>query len=874
MKFLHRFRSFFHKDKLDAEMTAEMQSHVDLQTEHNRKAGMNPDEARYAALRQFGNVASIQELARERRGWMWVEHLARDTRHAVRLLAKAPLLTTVIVLSLGIGIGSNTVIFSWLRGLVFLPIPGVKDATHFLLIEPRGDQGSYPGASWPEYQDLRERLPGLTDLLAYRTLPLNYGEPGREERLYSQLVSGNYFTALGLKAAQGRLLRPEDALRPGGTPVAVVSHDFWRSHLASAPDAVGRMIKLNDRPMTVVGVAPEGFEGTMVGLSFDCWVPATMAPVLLAGSAELTQRDVRGYSLMGAPAFGAGQNRIQAELTTAMRELARLYPATNTGFTGEVLPFWRAPRGAQMFLLPALAALQGMLLLVLLVVCTNAANLLLARATARKREVGVRLALGASPGQILRLFLSESLVLGALAAAVGALLAVWGTTALRTMPLPGDFPFKFHTDLDIVVLAFTALLGLGCALLFGLAPALQSARTDTQLALRAARHVSGRSRMGSLLMGLEAALALLVLIIAAMFMRNFLETRVADPGFRTRGVLLASYDLTSAGYDNTRSLALMDDLINRLKATPGIEGAAIASWVPLDFHGMPQAAFSLVGRVRPDGGNDRALTYTVTPGYFQGLRLPFVAGHDFAPLTDTKQPRQIVVNEEFVHRYISEGPALGRQIAGKTRNYEIVGVVRNALYESFGEPRKPIIYFSYRDYLVPSGQIHVFTSGPESALAPDLQRIVREINPALSLYGIRTLTEHVDKNLFFRKIPARLFVVLGPLILLLAAIGIYAVVAYGVAQRTTEIGVRLALGASRQQVVRQIVRETLRVVCLGALPAWLIAIVVMIHLRGGVLNAPILVGMPLLLAGVAWLAAWLPARRAAQVDPVVALRAE
>jgi ABC-type antimicrobial peptide transport system permease subunit len=295
--------------------------------------------------------------------------------------------------------------------------------------------------------------------------------------------------------------------------------------------------------------------------------------------------------------------------------------------------------------------------------------------------------------------------------------------------------------------------------------------------------------------------------------------------------------------------------------------------VPLDFHGMPQANFKLAGRVRGDGGQDRVLTYNVTPNYFRVLGLPLVAGHDFTALTDGNQPPQVIVNEEFVRRFVTGGSVLGQKIEGKS-SFEIVGVVKNSLYETFGEPAKPIMYFSYRDRFGLTGQLHVRTTGPESALAPNLRRLVREINPAIALYDVRTLTEHVDKNLFFRKIPARLFTVLGPLILLLAAVGIYGVVAYAVAQRTREIGVRLALGASSGQVVRQIMRETLRVVCWGAGPAWLLTVVVMLHLRGGVLNASLLLGVPALLLGVAVVASWLPARRAARVDPLIALRTD
>jgi len=854
-------------------MAEEMRLHVELQTELNRKAGMDPAEARFAALRQFGNVTVIQEEVRAQSRWAWVENLGRDTRHAARSLRKSPMLAAVIVLSLGIGIGANAVIYSWINGIVFRPLPGVENAASLLLVEPKTEAGSYPGASWSEYRDLRERLASFRELLAFRMLPLNFGEPGHEERVYAQLVSGNYFSALGMHPVLGRFLRPEEAVQPGGAAVAVISHAFWQNHFASDPTVLGRSLRLNDRLLTIIGVAPTDFQGTVVGLGFDLWVPATLAPALLGGDSELENRETRGYSLLGVLAPGASQAGAQAELTGAMQVLARIHPASNASIEAEVLPFWRAPRGAPRFLLGALAVMQGFMLLVLLVVCANAANLLLARATVRRREIGVRLALGARPRQILRLFLVESLLLGALASLLGVVVALWGTTALRAVPLPSGLPFKFQTDLDLGGLLFAVTLGVGSALLFGLLPALHSARTDAQLALRAARQGAARSRTQGVLVGLEVALAMLVLVGAAIFLRNFLETRVADPGFKEEGVLLAGYDLGNAGYDKASGLVLMEDLLRRIRAVPGVESAAIANWVPLDFHGLPVAGFTVDGRPRADGGQDRALTYDVTPGYFQMMGIPLLSGKDFAALGDTSQGTQAIVNEEFVRRYLAGASPLGHTIGGRSK-FEIIGVVRNSLAETFGEAPKPVMYFSYRDRFSLAGQIHVRTRGTELELGPNLRRVLRESNPALVLYDVRTLREHVEKNLFFRRIPARIFAVLGPLILLLAAIGIYAVVAYTVAQRTTEIGIRLALGASSPRVVTQMVRESMRLVWMGIVPAWLIAVVVMLHLGGGVLNLTVLLGAPALLLLIAWFAAWLPARRAARVDPVIALRAE
>jgi predicted permease len=760
-----------------------------------------------------------------------------------------------------------------MQSVVFRPLPSVQNAAQFKLVEAKSENGSYPGLSWLEYRDLRERLAGFQSLLAFRMLPLNFGERGHEERVYAQMVSGNYFSTLGLQPQTGRFLREDEVRQPGGALVAVISHAFWRTHFKDGDDVVGKTLRLNDRVLTVVGVAPENFLGTVVGLKFDLWVPATLAPVLSTGSRELEVRDERGYSAMGRLRDGVSVAEAQAELDAAMRELTAHYPEANGGVRGEILPFWRAPRGAARFLFGALALMQGIMLLVLVVVCANAANLLIARASGRRREIGVRLALGARPVQIVRMLLIESLLLGAASAVVGTILAAWGVTALRAVPIPGALPVKFHTTLDWPDLAFTAALALAGALLFGLAPALRAAATDAQLAVRASGYRTGGGRVRSVLVSIEVALALFALTVAALFLRSFLEAKVAATGFRSDGVLLSAYEMRSGGYDGTGGLAATDELLHRLARVPGVEGVAIASWVPLDFHAMPQTAFALEGRLRVEGGQDRALAYTVTPGYFAVMGIPLVAGRDFAELNDREAPPQVVVNEAFVRRYGTEGGLIGRRLE-RNGTFKIVGVVRDSLYETFGEPPKPIVYFSYRDRFRRSGQIHLRVRGPEAAMAPTVRRIVRDFDSTISVYDVRTLDEHVDKNLFFRRIPARIFVVVGPLILGLAAMAIYAMVAYAVARRTMEIGIRLALGASQRGVITQIVGESLGAVMKGVVPAAGLSALVMMHLRGGTLNVATLMVVSAGLVAVAAFAAWLPARRAAKVDPMMALRCE
>ncbi len=798
--------------------------------------------------------------------------VATDLRHSWRTIRRMPVVAAVIVGSLGIGIGVNTTVFSWVQAVMLRPLPGVPNAMSFHLVEPRSEVGSHPGTSWPEYLDLRQRLPSLPELIAFRMAPFTIGTSDHAERTYGLLVSGNYFSALRLRPALGRFLRPDEASRAGAEPVVVISHEFWQTRYNGASSVLGQTLRVNDRPLTIIGVTPRDFQGTVLSLKFDLWVPATLAPALFTASRELDDRSVRGYNVMARLEQPATRPRAQTETDVAMMQLARLYPETNAGMHADVLPFWRAPRGPQLMLARALVILQGVMLLLLLAVCGNTANLMLARASARHREIGIRLALGAGAWRITALILAECLTLSTAGALLGAGIAVWGTQALRAVPMIGAFPIKFQTGVDGQGLTFAILLGLACGLIFGLIPAVQLARVDPQIALRAGIQSAGRSRTRNVLMGTQVALALIVLTAAGLFLRSFRETREADPGFRRDGVLLAAYDLTAGNPDASQSRVFAASLIARLAALPNVEAAAIATSVPLDIHGLPLRSFTVEGRARADAAKDQALSNVVTPGYFRTMGIPLRDGHDFAALNDAAAPPEVIVNEAFVERYLAGVQPIGRRIESRDRTYTIVGVARTSLYDSFGEQPTPALYFSYRDRPAPTGEIHVRAGRGVELLAPDLRRAVRELDPKLVLYDVRTLDEHIEKNLFLRRIPARMFAVLGPLLLILAAIGIYAVVSYSISRRTVEIGVRHALGAPATRIVIEIISDTMRAIAWGALVGWLLALLVEMHVARGVLSLSIVIGVPALLFAVATIACWIPARRAAAADPVVALR--
>ena len=803
-----------------------------------------------------------------------IESLLRDVQHALRAIAKMPMLAVVTVVSLGAGIGVNTVVFTWMQAVVLKPIPGVEDASAYYLIEPRTGNDLFPGMSWLEYGDIRERQKSFRELIAYRATPLYIGNPGEVDRAYGMLVSSNYFDGLGLRPARGRFLRPGDTSTPGAEPVTIVSYDFWQTRLGGTDDVIDKVIRVNGRDLTIVGVGPKGFLGTVMRLRFDVWIPATMAPVIVNGSRELERRNSRGYSVIGRLQPGATRVDAKSEIDAAMRDLAIAFPETNTSVTAEVRPFWQAPRGPQRFLASAIAMMQSVMLLLLLTVCGNTANLMLARASVRQREIGLRLAVGGTRWRIARMLLIENLVIAFAGSVLGIVLAMWGTRVLTAVPQTIGLPISFETSLDPASLSFGLGLGVLCGIVCGAAPALQLARLDPQASLRAGAKLGGRSVFRNVLMAAQAALALVVLVAGGLFVRSLLDTRGVDPGFRREGVLLAAYDLTGRGMIEEQTRAFVSTLVRRLRVMPAVEAAAVSASMPLDIHGLPSRSFTVDGWARNQPGDEQALTNTVTPGYFALMNIPLVAGRDFADLDDRAASPQAIVNQAFVKRYLDTLEPIGRRIQSRGRDYVIVGVVRNSLSNAFGEPPTPAIYLSYRDAPARQGEIHLRSrDGAERTLTSSVRGLVRDIDPELPVYNFRTLTDHVETNLMFRRIPARMFVVLGPMLLMLAAIGIYSVVAYSVSQRTTEVGVRLALGATPSRVVMLVMAENLAVVSCGLMAGWLIAFVGIPLIAGGRIDPSIYIGVPVLLLFVAAAATILPARRAAACDPVVALRA-
>ena len=778
-------------------------------------------------------------------------------RHAFRTIGRMPGLAAVVILSLGVGIGVNTAVFSWIQAILLKPIPGVDEQRQLLSrraeVRHRHLSRACRGRSTAISNRDCSRSRSWSPSGWRRSTSARQGAPSGPTRSSCPEISSARF---GCGRRRDGSSRQDEVERPGAEPVVVISHDYWQTHFAGSPSAIGQTIRVNDLALTIVGVAPERLPGHDPR--------AAIRPVGAghagAGAVRRIERARRSQSARllgdGPPARRRGRSAAHRRVRDGDARAGRVIPESNGRISGELMPYWRAPRGPQMMFITALGILQGVMLLVLLAVCGNTANLVLARASARHREVGVRLALGAGPGSVIRLMLAENLLLGICRRRSSAsLIAWWGTEALRSMPPYGAFPVRFQTSLDALGLAFAVVLGIGSGLLFGAAPAL-AARTRRSAAGAAQRiEVAGPQRHprrpdGAAVRPRAARAGRRGSLLRKL--RRDARHRSRVPG---RGTAARDLRPERHGHDRRVSRAVCDATARSPAARAVGESVALANSMPLDIHGLPLRGFTLEGRAQTTAQQEAGAQQHRLARLLQDHGHPDRRRRGFCRHADHDAPPQVIVNEEFVRRYIAPADPLGRRLHERRSDYTIAGVVKNSTYDAFGEPPTPAFFFSYRDRPRWLGEIHLRARpGSETLLASEVQRAVREIDASLPVYNIRTMAEHVERNLFLRKIPARMFVVIAPLLLALVAIGIYAVVSYTVSQRTTEIGVRIAMGATGDRVVRQIVKEGLIVTSAGLILAWVIAAMVEMHLFSGGPGAwTVLIAVPLLLFFVALL---------------------
>jgi len=805
--------------------------------------------------------------------------LLQDLKYASRSIVRRPGFSLVIVLTLALGIGANATIFSWIDALVYRTIPGVEDESSFVFVHGATSTRRDLSMSYPNFRDLREIRPdAFTGFAAFRNVAvgirLGDGEP---ERGWSEIVSGNYFDLLGIRPALGRLLTASDDGAEGAGTVVVVSDRFWRTRLGARPDAAGSTVAINGTPFTVIGVTPPDFKGAANGLAADLWVPLSMQRTIRPGSL-LSARGTGWLFVLGRLAPGVSIDRAQAALSIAARQLESIDPVNKDRGLAASSP---ANEGAGQVLVPVMSVVMGVVAVVLIIACANIAGLLLARGAARRREVALRLAVGASRGQIVRVLLVESLLLAAAGGAIGLAVAYTATGLLTRLlpPMPFQVLIPATVSLRVVVVALGAV-GLS-TLLFGLMPALQASRPNLVPALRegsgSVGSHPGRSRLRRTLVVSQVALALVLLVGAGLFTRTMLNAQLADPGFDERQAVLASIDLSAAQMDETAGRAFYRDVIPRLEAVPGVRRASVASHLPLSVGGFSDTSPAIEGYT-PAKNEDVTVYYSVVSShYFDSLRLPIVAGRGLTDATESEAPLEVVINETMARRYWPGRDAVGGRLDYGSGWATVVGIARDGRFGSAAEAAQNVMYMPMSQVYRSTPTLVVATSVDPAQVLPEIRRQVATLNPNLPLYEVRTLADHLEASVFLPRLASGLLAVFGGLAMLLAAIGLYGVIAYHVATRTREIGVRLALGAERYRIRREVLAQGVRLTLVGlaiGLTLAALAAPLLSSLLVGVRphDAPVFALTSLLLLIVAGTATWFPAWRASRVDPIEALR--
>ena len=815
--------------------------------------------------------------------------LLQDLRYAVRTLAKSPAFTVVAVAILALGLGANTAIFGWVRELLLSPLPGAARANRVVAVETLTPARTRIDTSWADYEDLRDEARSFEGLIAFQDRHVTLSEKDGARRLYALFVSGNYFDVLGVGTVLGRTFLPEEGRVPGGAPVAVIGYGFWGSHFAFDPAVVGRTVRINDTELTVVGVTARDFKGTMNGMNMEMYIPLAMTPHIggevsgersrLAGN-----RTTRWLHLMGRLGRGVSLAGAQAEADTVAARLAEAYPDSNRRLGFVVEPVRSASFGASSDLGGVMVALFGAVGIVLLIACGNVANLLLVRATRRRREIAVRLALGATRGRLVRQLVTESVLLS-LAGAVAGFLLVPYVNALFSGLLPQGqpLPIDLEPPFDLRLFGFGVTLALATGVLFGLVPAwgASGGRVETDLKEGGQGTSAGRGRQSvrRWLVVAQLSLSLLLLTAAGLFFRSLERAALINPGFDRTNVVVAGFDFP-ASIDRTHSTPFYRTLLDRVRALPGVVAASYGNHVPLWLEGYDWEEVRVDGYTPGPDENMKILVTLTWPGYFSVMHMPLTGGRDFTEHDDVRSAPVAIVNQAFADRYLSGKATLGSRIRIMGDDTLIVGVAETAKYRSLTEEPRPLVYLPQLQTLPSGTALHVrIAPGLASgAILEQLRQEVRAVDPRVALVAGR-LDELAGVAVLPQLLGARLLGALGIVALLIASIGIYGLVAYSVSMRHREIGIRMAIGARPAEVRSMVLKEGTLLTAAG-LVVGVAAALALTRLLTSVLidvrpDDPLSLGAALvLLSASALLACWLPARRAARVDPVEALRHE
>jgi putative ABC transport system permease protein len=887
-------RALLRRTQAERELDEELRYHVERQTEQNIRLGMNPEEAQYAARKAFGGVEQAKERSRDARGVRRLEELWRDLRYGARMLIRNPGFTFLATLSLSLGVGANTAIFSLLDALLLKRLP-VRQPERLVVVATAAPGLSEPiSFSYPLFRELDEKNSVFAGMFAYATTPMSMSEGGQAERVVGELVSGDFFSVLGVGPHLGRVFSEADNRTPGGSPVTVISYNFWRRRFAADPQIVGKTINLNGYPFAVIGVAAQGFSGVAVGVAPDVRIPIMMNGQVFPGTPPVETRGAYWLSVIARLNAGVSVEQAQAAADNAF-QIARepdvrnnksdspdnrifksLHIQLNSAKTG-------ASSSSRQFSQP-LIVLMCLVGVVLLIACLNVANLLLARGATRQKEIAVRLALGAGRLRLMRQLLTEGFLLSVLGGALGLIFARLGTDALLSFLPQGRIPTVIELKPDLRMLGFTLGVTLLTGLLFGLAPAIQATRPDLIPALKnEVVMVSGGGRrweLRHLLVILQVALSLTLLVGAGLFARSLRNLKAVDYGYDADQVVTLALDPAANGYKLDRLRNFYGQLNERVSALPGVKSAAYMRNVPFG-DGYTRIGIEAPG-YRPRPNEEMAvLLNQVAPQFFVTFGAPILQGRDFSAQDTPESAKVVIVNNSLARYFFGAESPLGKRISLENyKDLEIVGVVADAKYRSLKEAPPQTAYIPYSQYgALGQRTLCVRATSNASALITAIRNEVRSLDPNLPVFNVKTFAEQIDESVSRERLVALLSSFFGLFALLLAALGLYGVMAYAVARRAREIGLRMALGARAGDILRLVMRETLLLVLIGiaiGLPAALAATRLTEGLLFGLTSTdPLTVTLAtLVMIAVAALAGYLPARRAALVDPMVALRNE
>jgi len=820
-----------------------------------------------------------------------MENLIKDIRYGVRMFVKNPGVTLVAVITLALGIGANTAIFSGVNAFLMRPLPVSNSHELVRPMEIAEDRGLSDEMSYPDFLDYRNQATSFAGLTAEDMIQVAINSENQNDVIWGQVVSASYFDVMQVKPILGRTFLPDEDKTAGGNPVVVLGNSFWQRRMASDANIVGKKVQLNNRAYEVIGVSPEYFHGSKFALSMDFWVPISMAEELRRNPGVLTERGSHWMNVIGRLKPGVSMDQASAEMSAIATRLNQTYPDNRANNTqakvlGEVEGRFEDMGGVFKSAGAIAMAIVG---LILLIACANVANLMLARAAARRKEIGIRLALGANRARLIRQLLTESLLLSLLGGALGLLLAFWVSDLMEGFIPVLEYNFvKDFFALDSRALVFTLIISLATGLVFGLAPAWQSSNPDVvpvlkgdpEAALRGKRRAFG---LRNVLVVAQVALSLVVLVCGGLFIKSFRKAQTMDPGFDNPNGLIVSLSPQLVGYDEEQARNFYKQIVERVSHVPGIEAASLARTLPLGDSSNSNGPILKEGETLARGSAGRnIMTNVISPGFFKTMQIPILEGRDFDDRDQQKTQRVVIVNQRMAQTLWPGESAVGKRIfiGAESRDaLEVVGVVKTGKYRALAEDPKPFFYYPTSQRR-PSTMLLVMRSSVDPrSLVSAVRSEVQALDRRVPVSGVKTMDEHKTYALWAPNMAASFSLAFGVVAMLLSAVGLYSVMAYVVSQRTREVGIRMALGANRADVLKMITRQGMRLAAVGVGIGLLLSLAlaqVMSSLLIGVSGYDVstFILVPTLLAGVALVACYLPARRATKVDPLVALRYE